>query len=404
MDPGASSGKTAAQKAYEDEQAKQMSAYYATVNMLQTDAYRAAEAQQRMSLETLRVDTSRKTERVKAYKDKSLLVSAENVSKQELVDSMATRLADLSGELSRLTLVQARQLAARRTEDEKEAALRAVFEATMERAVARRNEVGYQVADPLEVQRAGFGTGPRSTPVHFCPGGESRDNALGSFSIRLARTTTFRELTTNAARYFGTAGEQMLLEDQHKSLWPLDVVVSREIARYRGEQVLRLVRRDVSDDRIPRSGLISRDLAGGGEEEDAELGTGTLLKMLGNEGGGGKADGAMGGGEGGGGGGDEEEDAEQQAAMEALAAMGDDETDSDDEANQRKEYEEPPINFRREAREGIMHMTFLVLLIVSTNLKRVIPEANDLYGSLETIFVEEEFGDFNEKAFEVRDR
>ena len=93
--------KTAAQKAHEAEQQKQAESYYETVSLLQTDAYRNTGAQQRIALEQLRSDTKRKTDRVATMKEKALLISAENVSKQELVDSMGNRLKELSSELSR---------------------------------------------------------------------------------------------------------------------------------------------------------------------------------------------------------------------------------------------------------------------------------------------------------------
>ena len=60
---------------------------------------------------------------------------------------------------------------------------------------------------------------------------------------------------------------------------------------------------------------------------------------------------------------------------------------------------EPPINYRKEYKELFFHLLFLTLLIFSTGQKRSIPAANQVYNMLETIFVEEEFGDYNEKAF-----
>ena len=85
--------------------------------------------------------------------------------------------------------------------------------------------------------------GPRSTLVYCCPGGEPKDSALASTTIRLGKATSFREVSANAARFFGMVPERCLLEDDNGTLWPLDVMVSREVARYRGEQVLRVVQR-----------------------------------------------------------------------------------------------------------------------------------------------------------------
>ena len=277
----ANKGKTAAQRAFEAEQQKQQAAYYETVGLLQTDAVRSAEAQQRAQLDQLRIDMGRKNTKVKVLKEKAMLVSNENVSKQELVDSMSERLGDLSAELSRLVLIQTQRARMGRTADEKEAALRVVFEATMERSVARLKEVGY-VASSSQVQEV---SKIKFTPVYCCPGGETKDGALAEARIRLGRTTTFREVCANAARYFGMPAERCLLEDEHRTLWPFDVVVTREIARYRGDQVLRLVRREENDMRgFGRGGAGGGGMGGGGEEEE-EVGTGSLLKMLGSGGG-----------------------------------------------------------------------------------------------------------------------
>ena len=58
-------------------------------------------------------------------------------------------------------------------------------------------------------------------------------------------------MSANAARYFGMRPERCLLEDEHLTLWPLDVVVSREIARYRGDQVPLIANHD-HDRALPR--------------------------------------------------------------------------------------------------------------------------------------------------------
>ena len=54
---------------------------------------------------------------------------------------------------------------------------------------------------------------------------------------------------------------------------------------------------------------------------------------------------------------------------------------------------------RNEAKDFGLHLVFLFLLIFSTSTKRSIIEANAVYNAMETIFIDEEFGDFNEKAF-----
>ena len=54
---------------------------------------------QQQSLEQLRTDTAKRQEKTKALKQKAMLVSAENLSKQELIESMSERLKDMSKEL-----------------------------------------------------------------------------------------------------------------------------------------------------------------------------------------------------------------------------------------------------------------------------------------------------------------
>jgi hypothetical protein len=93
--------------------------------LLAGDAQGTLEAQQRASLEELRRETARKCERVEQLKDQPMLVSAENISKQELVDSMGTQLFELSAELSRLSLMQANAAASEERQRDSERAARA---------------------------------------------------------------------------------------------------------------------------------------------------------------------------------------------------------------------------------------------------------------------------------------
>ena len=378
----------AAAAALEEQQKKVQEAYMETANLLNADAARSMDAAQMASLEQLTVETTKRTERVKGLKAKAMLISAENISKQELIDSMSLRLEDMSKELSRMSLlqIQAAGLQAKRGDDAKAVALQGVMEATISRAVHSREDKGDHNAELFSAYAQH--TGPRSTPVYFCPHGQPREAANSYTTFRLGRATNFRELTTNAARFFGLPLDVALLEDENHSIWPLDVVVWREISRYRGDQTLRLVQRDDANE--VREAQTNRNDRYDGEVE--ELGTGQLLKMLG---GGSDANGKPATG------GDADEDAEreQQAAMQQLAAMGEEESDSDDDANQNREYVEPPLNMRKETKDLIFHLIFLSLLILSTTNKRSIPAANSLFAALETIFVEEEFGDYNEKSF-----
>ena len=145
-----------------------------TVGMLNTDAMRSAEAAQSASLEALRADTARRTERVKALKAKTMLISAENVSKQELVDSLSTRLEEMSKELSRMSLLQAKDQVEKHAQDQKAISLQNIFDATLQRAISSQGTANIH-SDLFAAHAAQ--TGPRHTPLYLCPGGEARDES-----------------------------------------------------------------------------------------------------------------------------------------------------------------------------------------------------------------------------------
>ena len=62
---------------------------------------------------------------------------------------------------------------------------------------------------------------------------------------------------------------------------------------------------------------------------------------------------------------------------------------------------EPPLNRRRLVIEMIMHTVFLTLILFSCINKRSIDDAFRLYQALQIVFIDEAFGDFNEKTFMV---
>ena len=123
----------------------------------------AQEAAQREALDELRADTARHREKVRQTKEKAMLVSAENVSKQELAASMSNRLSDLSDELGRVMVIQkASSGPVRKTEDEKVASLQELFETTMDRAVRARQAATTVI--PANAAKAQM-SGPRVTKV-----------------------------------------------------------------------------------------------------------------------------------------------------------------------------------------------------------------------------------------------
>ena len=141
----------------------------------------------------------------------------------------------------------------------------------------------------------------------------------------------------------------------------------REIDRHRNLQVIRMVRRD-------------SDAAATEEHELRELGEGEAARVLADKL---AADGAN----------------EAGAAAGMLGAEEDDDSDSDDDGRKREEYVEPPLDRRKLSRDLIMHILFFVLLLVSVRGKRDIPAAYRFYQAMETAFIDEEFGDYNEKVF-----
>jgi len=209
----------AAAAAFELEQQKAQAAYLEMYGLLATDAACTQDAQEQALLDQLRIDAKRTTDQVKAAKQKAMLVSAENVSKQELIDSMSNRLEDMSKELGRLSVMQVRaqagaEEARRRSADEQAARLRKVFESTMELAVSNRLEGSGSRTDTAHLQHAG----PRSTAVYYCPDGQPKEQALATTHVRLGRATSFREVTANAARHFSLPAELSLLEDDNETL------------------------------------------------------------------------------------------------------------------------------------------------------------------------------------------
>lgn len=151
----------AARKAAAEEQQAQAQLYNETITLLQGDATRAAEAAKRESLEQLRADTTAVTSRVKRLKEKTLILSAENVSKQELADSMGQRLSELTTELGRVTMEQEARRRVRQTQDQRVAALTVLFDATLERSVEASHHAASAVV-PTQLAAKTAGTGVRA--------------------------------------------------------------------------------------------------------------------------------------------------------------------------------------------------------------------------------------------------
>lgn len=217
--------------------------HYETMSLLQGDAIRAAAQAEREALDNLRVDTMQAEARVKTLKEKAMMLSAENVSKLELNEAMEIRLNELSHELNHMTAIQMSQGAVQQQgEDERAAELTALFESTLERA-ARHKHTDSASYIPENLKAKAKDWGVRTTRVFYTPNGETRANALATIEVRLGRTTTFREICLTAGRYFGEDEQASVLEDENESIWPEEWLASRELARYRGAQTLRLVHR-----------------------------------------------------------------------------------------------------------------------------------------------------------------
>jgi len=206
--------------------------------------------------------------------------------------------------------------------------------------------------------------------------GESACNAPLSGRFRVGGSSTFRDLRKNAARIWGETADSTLLEDDCSAHWPLDAEVLLEVSRSRGEQTIRLVR--------------SGDMLDEGNEDDTP--TAYLLQMLSAPAAapGTHADDA-----------DPFEDAEgKELTPSELAAIAAEDSDSDDDGQQREEYVEPPLDRRKLMLEGLIHLLFVTLLVFSVREKRSIRQAFTLFEAMQTVFVDENFGDYFEKAFE----
>jgi hypothetical protein len=223
----------------EEQQRQAVERYYETINLMQDDAVRSANATELEEEEEMRKVTARTRERVTALKEKAVIISAEHVSKQELVDSMQMRLRAMERELKRLSTAAAAATAAaatgpvRQTDDQRVASLTELCRVTMDRAIQKKQESDRGVV-PASLAYKTAGSGPTITTVFYTPNGEAREAALEKLEMRLGRTTTFREVRNNAARTFGDDPSMCVLEDEHGTVWPYDMAVSREIARYRG--------------------------------------------------------------------------------------------------------------------------------------------------------------------------
>ena len=225
----------------EEQQRQAVERYYETINLMQEDAVRSANATELEKEEEMRKVTARTRERVTALKEKAVIISAEHVSKQELVDSMQMRLRDMERELKRLSTASTTAAAAaaaaagpvRQTDDQRVASLTELCRVTMDRAIQKKQESDRGVV-PASLAYKTAGSGPTVTKVFYTPNGEAREAALEKLEMRLGRATTFREVRNNAARTFGDDPSMCVLEDEHGTVWPYDMAVSREIARYRG--------------------------------------------------------------------------------------------------------------------------------------------------------------------------
>ena len=224
----------------EEQQRQAVERYYETINLMQDDAVRSANATELEKEEEMRKVTARTRERVTALKEKAVIISAEHVSKQELVDSMQMRLRDMEREHKRLSTAAAAAATAaaatgpvRQTDDQRVASLTELCRVTMDRAIQKKQESDRGVV-PASLAYKTAGSGPTITTVFYTPNGEAREAALEKLEMRLGRTTTFREVRNNAARTFGDDPSMCVLEDEHGTVWPYDMAVSREIARYRG--------------------------------------------------------------------------------------------------------------------------------------------------------------------------
>ena len=220
-----------------------------------------------------------------------------------------------------------------------------IFDQQLERAVNTPPHATKQSA--ASAKRSGT-TLPRVTKVYHCPDDEDVAEETDWVEIRLSKHTTFRDVRTTCARYFGEVAEENVLEDDAGAQWPLGVEVVKEIARYHGEQVIRLVR--VTEDIVP---IVEEEI----EEEGEESGLQDLMQQLG-------------GGAAGGGGNEDEEDV---AGQENAANAVDSDSDSDDDGNNKREFVAPPFNRRSVFIELFRHMAFLLLLYFSVRSKRDIP-------------------------------
>ncbi len=352
------------------------------MEMFEANAVLEQEAEGREQLETLKWQVKHKRNQVKMLQEQVVAASTALTNRNRLVEEMGGRLGVLTSELTdsgAFHLVQkGATLSSKARDREKMAAYEARFKQTIDYVMLRAldKSVAARTDAALGPRALDESTLPRLCVILYCPDGEPKEEARDEFAMRVTGAMSFRDLRNNAARYVGARPTDCVLEDQREAQWPLEANVLRELQRYRGSQVVRLVKREVEDADMERE---EGEQFGEEEADEDEPALENLIGLLNAT-----AEGDEGGGD--------------DEALGAQAAADDDSDDSDD-GKEREKYVEPPMNRRKLIWELISHSIFLALFLFSVQSKRNIDDAFRLFEALQIIFIDEAFGDYNEKTF-----
>lgn len=275
----------------------------------------AERATKHQQIASLRASAERKRAEIDSHREQIALISSENAAKQQTVEALESRLADLT--------VQLHSTDAFGESGGKEAADAA--RATQEAHIAKfmhkfESALEWTLEEYMNKQKAAEGgvamqTIDRCVSVTFCPSGEpSPSDPVQRFWVADGiHTTNFRELRSNAARYWQVSAESFMLLDDMGAQWPLEAEVASEIGRVRNKMVIRMVAKSPEENASAELDEALESKLPFDDNEPLE----NVAALLGAQ--------------------MDEERAElnqEQAAL--VAALADDESDSEDDGNQRE--------------------------------------------------------------------
>ena len=281
----------------------------------------AERATKHQQIASLRASAERKRAEIDSHREQIALISSENAAKQQTVEALESRLADLTVQLHSTDAFgesggKEAADAARATQEAHIAKFMHKFESALEWTLEEYTNKQKDAEGRVAMQ-----TIDRCVSVTFCPSGEpSPSDPVQRFWVADGiHTSNFRELRSNAARYWQVSAESFMLLDDMGAQWPLEAEVASEIGRVRKEMVICMVAKSPEENASAELDEALESKLPFDDNEPLE----NVAALLGAQ--------------------MDEERAElnqEQAAL--VAALADDESDSEDDGNQREAAPQPP--------------------------------------------------------------